>query len=167
MNNEPPKDTPVQLVFDHLLGRPYVDGENHCYKLARDFFRDNFDLELGDYVIPTNWDARKLDLIGKIHEKEGFEKVPDWSIKSLRPGDVLCIAVRSNNANHLAIYVGNNEIIHHPLAQLSRVESIGDFYLMSTMYVLRHPAVPDLRPTGTTVTIQELLDARYRPQAAA
>lgn len=157
----------VDLAFDHLTGRPYVPGKVHCYSLARNFFKDNFGVELGDYAVPHDWDADKLNLIEMIHEREGFEKLESWSMKTLRPADVLCVAVRSANPNHFVINVGGNQLLHHPAPQFSRVEPMRDFWRMNTCYVLRHPAVPDLTPVKTDVTLQELLDARYAVKAEA
>lgn len=158
----------MELTFEHLLGRPYdpISGF-HCYRLVRDFYRDNFGIEMTDYAIPNDWDANHLDLIGMIHEREGFEKVEGWTLKKLRPADLLCVAVAASNANHFMVNVGGNQLVHHPLAQLSRVDPMRDFWRMSTLYVLRHPAVPDLTPVLPATSIMELANARYRPQAAA
>lgn len=156
----------MNLIFDHLLGREYAPGRQHCYSLVRDFFRDNFALELSDYAIPHDWDADRLNLIEMIYEREGFRKLMDWSLKDLRPADVLCVAVRSANPNHFVINLGDNQVLHHPLMQLSTVAPMRDYWRLSTCFVLRHPSVPDLRPTFPSTSIQELLDARYRPQIA-
>lgn len=157
----------MELVYDHLLGRAYEPSRVHCYKLVRDFFADNFGLAMADYAIPHDWDADQLDLIGKIHEREGFEKIEGWSIRKLRPADVLCVAVRSRIANHLVINVGGNQLLHHPVDNMSRLEPMRDFWRMNTCYVLRHPDVPDLTPVKQDITIQELIDARYRVKATA
>ena len=157
----------MELAFEHLLGRQYVPGKVHCLTLVRDFYRENFGIDIPDYAVPHDWDANKLDLIEKVHGRLGFEKVENWSIKTLRPADLLCIAVRSSNANHFLINLPDNQVLHHPLMQLSRVDPMRSFYRMSTCYVLRHPSVPDLTPVKPDVTIQELLDARYRLEATA
>lgn len=157
----------MTVKFDHLLGRPYRVGVDHCLKLVRDFYADNFGTIIRDYAVPVNWNANDLNLIEMIYEREGFEKVTDWSLKSLRPGDLLAVAVRSRNPNHFCIYLGGNEILHHPLGELSRVEPLRDFWRMSTCYVLRHPNTPDLSSVLPTTTIKDLLDARYSVQAEA
>lgn len=161
------KEPLVSLQFDHLLGRSYVPGSDHCYKLVRDFYRCNFGIELRDYAIPHDWNSDQLNLIEMIYEREGMEKVQDWTLKTLRPGDLLCVAVRASNPNHFLINVGGNQVLHHPLMQLSRVEMLRDFWRMSTCFVLRHPAVPDLTPVLPFTTIEELLRERYCPQVEA
>lgn len=75
------------------------------------------------------------------------------------------MAIGASSANHLAVYVGDNLLAHHLFGQLSRAEPMREFWRRSTVYVLRHPAVPDLRPELTPVTIQDLVDARNRIDA--
>jgi cell wall-associated NlpC family hydrolase len=96
-----------------------------------------------------------------------MEKVENWSIRKLRPGDILCVAVRSANPNHLAVYVGGGNLIHHPFGQISRVEPMRDFWRMGTCYVLRHPQVPDLTVQRPKISIMELADGRYDVKAQA
>jgi cell wall-associated NlpC family hydrolase len=157
----------MKLEYEHLLGRPYVPGEVHCYKLLRDFYRDNFGIEAGNYALPNDWNADELNLIEMIWEREGMIKVEDWTIRNLRPGDVLCLAVNSKNPNHFAIYVGGNKLIHHAFGKFSCEETMRDFWRMATCFVLRHPAVPDLTPALPSSTLKDMADARYHPQAEA
>ena len=158
----------MELTYEHLLGRPYNARNGfHCYRLVRDFFWDNFRIALNDYAIPHDWNADKLNLIEKIYEREGFVKLEEWTLKTLRPADVLCIAHRAGNANHFVINLGGNKLLHHPLGQMSRVDDMRDYFRMSTCYVVRHPDVPDLTPVKKDVSIQELLNERYRVQAEA
>ena len=151
----------VDIDYQHLLGRQYIPGRVHCYALVRAFFADILDIQLSDYVIPHDWDADRLNLIEKIYPREGFAKVEDWNPATLRPADVLCVAVGSANPNHFVINPGDGNLLHHPLNQLSRVEPMRDFWRKQTCYVLRHPDVPDLRPAQPNVEIMELNRARY------
>lgn len=156
----------MELSYAHLLGRPYdADGGFHCYRLVRDFYRDNFGMELRDYAIPNDWDANKLNLIEMIYQREGFKKVEDWSIATLRPADLLCVAHMASNANHFVVNLGGNQVLHHPLGQMSRIDPMRNYFRMATLYVIRHPDVPDLTPALPDTSIKELLDARYQVQA--
>ena len=155
------------LKFEHLEGRPFEPGKTHCYTMVRDIYRDNFGIELTDYAIPVDWDGRGLDLVELGFEREGFFKVYEWDIRNLNPGDVLAVAIRSENPNHLCVYVGGNTIIHHLYGQMSKSEMLKDFWRMTTCYLLRHKDVksaPDKKPEPT---FEELLRARYLPQAEA
>lgn len=157
----------MELRYDHLLGREYKAGIVHCYSLVRDFYRDNFGICAGDYAIPADHDASELNLVELLFEREGMVKVEGWDLKSLRPGDVLCTAIRSSNPNHLVVYVGDNTVIHHMYGRTSCAEPLRDFWRMVTCYVLRHPDVPDLRPALPQTSIMELARARYFPEAQA
>lgn len=157
----------MELKYQHLLGKPHEFGGPDCFSLVRDFFKDNFDITIRNYARPQNWDADAVDLIGHAWEREGFLPVENWNIRKLRPADVLVMAVGSGNPNHFAIYIGENKIIHHLGNRLATEEILRDFWTNSTLWVLRHPDVPDMRPELPTVNIQELIDARYRPEAAA
>lgn len=122
---------------------------------------------LPDVAIPTDWNAETIDLIEMAYRTTGFSKVEGWSIRDLRPGDVLCLAVRSSNANHLAVYVGGNTFIHHPFGRMSCIEPMRDFWRMCTTSVMRHPDTPDLTPQLPTADIMDLIRERYRPQTEA
>lgn len=156
----------MSLKYEHLLGRPFTGiGRDDCLKLFRDFYRDNFQISIRDYARPHDWSSDKLDLMRLCYEREGFDLITDWKIKDLRPADVLCVSIGEANPNHFSIYVGDNKIVHHLYGQLSREEPFRDFWRNHTGFVLRHPDVPDLRPTYPDVDLMELLRARNSPPA--
>lgn len=154
----------VSIKYDHLVGRQYEASEANCYQLARAFFDDNFGLKLTDYAIPSDWDSDVVDLLEQLHEREGFEKIADWRIKDLRPGDVLCTAVGSKAPNHIVINLGGNLVLHHLRGRLSAAEPLRDYWRMVTCFLLRHPAVPDLRPVPPLIPLEEVLRVRYPHQ---
>jgi cell wall-associated NlpC family hydrolase len=154
------------IRYDHLVGIHFEPGVHDCFSLGRQFFVDNFGLVITDYARPTDWRADNLDLIGAAYEREGFEKITDWREKDLRPGDVFCMAIGESKPNHFAIYVGDNMILHQLLGRMSAAEPYRDFWRNCTSYLLRHPSVPDLRPTPPEHEIGSLLRARYNLQAA-
>lgn len=156
----------MTLRYDHLVGRPFTGlGRDDCFKLVRDFFRDNFSIVIRDYARPCDWSSDELDLMRLCHRREGFDILTDWRAPDLRPADLLCVAVGEANPNHFAVFVGDNQIVHHLYGKMSRVEPFRDFWRNKTSFVLRHPAVPDLRPTYPDVSIEELLRARNSVEA--
>lgn len=149
------------LKYDHLLGKRFTGvGQQDCYAMVRDFFKENFQIELENYARPNDWNADDLNLIEMIYEKTGFEKITNWKPKDLRPGDVLVMAINERNPNHLATYVGDSEIIHHLYGRFSSKEELRDFWFNSTCFLLRHPDVPDLRPIYPDVDILDIIRAR-------
>lgn len=151
----------MTLVWEHLLNRPFRWGERDCFALARTFYIENFGITVPDYARPTNWTAGLLDLPRLCYEKNGFEMHTDWKTADLRPGDLLLMAVGDTAANHFAVYVGDNIIIHHLFGRTSNEEPFRDFWRNSVCYMLRHPSVPDLRPVLPDTDIASLLRARY------
>lgn len=156
----------MELRYDHLVGKPFIFGEHDCLSLFRQFYADNFDIHITNYARPSGWSSDQLDLMRLCYEREGFEMVSEWKEKDLRPGDVLCMAIGESKPNHFAIYVGESKIVHHLAGRISRVDEWRDFFRQTTCYVLRHPAVPDMRPVYPNVTIEELLRERYQVGSA-
>lgn len=150
----------MTLIYEDLVDQPFIWGASDCLSLFRKFYKDNFGIEITNYARPTNWSSDKLDLMRLCYEREGFDLITDWKLKDLRPGDVLCMAIGEQNANHFAIYLGEGEIVHHLYGRRSTHEEFRGFYRNAMCYVLRHPDVPDLRPVYPDVDIRSLLDAR-------
>lgn len=148
------------LKYEHLLDLPFIWGAQDCLTLFRQFYLENFGIAIRNYARPVDWSSDELDLMELCHEREGFEKITEWKIKDVRPGDILCMPIGERNPNHFAIYIGNDELIHHLSNRLSSKETFRDFWRNHTSYILRHPDVPDLRPVYPDVDIMELLNAR-------
>lgn len=151
----------MTLDYDDLIGKPFTGvGEQDCYALVRGFFKTNFDIDMEDFVRPNDWNSDDLNLIEDLYERTGFEKIPNWKPKDLRPGDILAMAIGERNPNHLAVYVGDSAIIHHLYGRLSSKVELRDFWFNSTCFLLRHPAVPDLRPVYPDVDILDIIRDR-------
>jgi cell wall-associated NlpC family hydrolase len=150
----------MAIEYENLVGNPFQLGTYDCLRMVRDFYKQNFDIDIPNYARPTNWNSDTLDLIGLLHSKLGFEKVDTWK---LQPGDILATAIGTSKPNHMVIYVGDNMILHHKTGAMSAAETFRPWWKMVTCYVLRHPDVPDMTPVLPEVSIEELLRERYKP----
>jgi cell wall-associated NlpC family hydrolase len=150
----------VTLQYEHLIGAGFDWGHKDCLSLFRDFYKLNFNIEITNYARPSDWSSDKLDLMRLCYEREGFNMITEWKLGDLRPGDLLCMSIGERNANHFAVYLGEDELIHHLYGRMSSKETFRGFYRNSVLYILRHPDVPDLRPVYPDVDIRTLLDAR-------
>lgn len=130
----------MSLKIDHLVGIPFELGVRDCYALARDFYRDNFDLELTDYARPHDFAEKKLDIFGDLYRQEGF-KLLDVHPRDQKIGDGLLLAVGSTFANHCAVYIGDNKILHQVHGRFSEVSFYKGLWRNSSIAVLRHPSV--------------------------
>ena len=155
------------MRWDNLIGVAFLMGQNDCFSMTRNFFDQNFDMCFADYARPIDWDADNLNLIEACFGNEGFEKITHWTAADLRPADVMCMAVGSTNPNHFATFVGDNMMIHHLAYRLSSEEPYRDFWRTATCFVLRHPAIPDLRPVYPDIDLGEILRARLDFASAA
>lgn len=149
------------IEIDDLVGIPFRMGSNDCLGLFRRYYAAEYGIHITNYARPSDWESQTIDLIRACYEREGFEMITKWKVKDLRPGDVLCMSIGEGTANHMAVFVGEGDILHHPANRRSVREPYRDFWRTLTCYVLRHPSVPDLRPVYPDTTIEELLRARY------
>lgn len=148
------------MSYDHLIGRQFDMGRYDCFENVIDFYKAEFGISITRYARPTDWDADKLDIIGMTYEAEGFFKLEDWTLKNLNYGDLLCMAIGSHKANHLAVYVGDNKILHHKVASFSSEEMLRDFWRKSICYVLRHKNVPIVTTEKPTISVMDILNER-------
>lgn len=118
-----------------LIGRPFVYGALDCYTLIYDYYRRELGITLPYYVRDDvyGWWEHGQNLYAERFTEAGFV-----SVKSLQPGDVILMQVQSNVANHAAVYLGDNIILHHLIKQLSRRDVYGGYWQKHTAHILRH-----------------------------
>jgi cell wall-associated NlpC family hydrolase len=56
----------------------------------------------------------------------------------LQYGDALLMQLGSNLPNHAAIYIDDQQILHHIQGRLSSRDVLGSYYTKNTAMVLRH-----------------------------
>lgn len=135
-HTEPRLLSPSGWQADYL-GRPYIFGTFDCYSLAADFYEREFAIKLDRYQhlrIPRWW-SQNLDILGDEWASQGFVQVQDGQFQH---GDVLLIAMDSEVANHVALYVTGDIILHHLVNRLSRRETFGPYWLSRVKLHLRH-----------------------------
>lgn len=123
---------PIGIVPD-LIGRRWVLGVSDCYTLARDYYKKQ-DLELRDYVRNDVRTLYKESMFEKHFSENGFHVVSDTP----HVHDAFLIQVSANVANHVAILVDDDVILHHLQNRLSCREVYGGYWRRHTMYHLRH-----------------------------
>ena len=119
------------------VGRPYVFGTFDCYSLLTDFYEREFAIKLHPFaeLRIRNWWGRGYDILGDNWASQGFEPVTDGQFEH---GDLLLIAMDSSVANHVAIYVTGDIILHHLVNRLSRRETFGPYWYSRVKLHLRH-----------------------------
>lgn len=133
--------TPTGDVMAYT-GRPYVFGLLDCYTLAVDYYRKEFGI-----VLDRMEHTRIEDFWEKGHNffEEGFKKVGFEQMLNGEPakvGDAFLLQVGSNFSNHVAIYIGDDKILHHCTGRLSTTDIYGGgFWQKHTAFHLRHKSL--------------------------
>lgn len=149
------------MYYDNLIGLQFKFGKQDCYTLVRQFYAQNFGLELRNYARPNDFWVYNMNLYMDNFHKEGF-KAMDLRPEELRPGDALLMAVRSPTANHAAVVVEGGRILHHMIDRLSTVEDYKGPWRNRTLATLRHPGAVYVDPPSEAVSLLELLPDHVR-----
>lgn len=152
------------LKYDHLLGMEFVDGSRDCYEIGRDFFRENFGIELRPYARPHAWweaEQAGLNLYQNHFHDEGF-RVIDIPLRDLWEGDVFLMAIGSSVPCHAGIYVGEGKMLHHYYGRRSEVTLYKGLWRNATTAILRHHSIKVANTSVDTVNLMDLLPAHLR-----
>ena len=119
------------------LGRPYAFGVFDCWSLARDYYRREFGIVLGDQGREEGFWSRGEDLLGGGWKREGFVRLVDD--EEPKVGDLFLIQTNKFGIpDHVAIYIGNETILHHCRNRLSGRDLYGGYWKKHTTHHLRH-----------------------------
>lgn len=118
-----------------LVGRDWAHGILDCYSLIQDYYLQTLKIELPDFFRGYEWWMKGDDLYCDNFRKAGFEEV---ELSKIKTHDVVLMQVMSNVVNHGAIYLGEDQILHHLHRRLSCREVFGGFYRKHTIKVIRH-----------------------------
>ena len=117
------------------VGREFVFGVVDCYTLVRDWYAREWGLELADFSRRDQFWERGENLYVDNYASQGFRRI-DFS--ELAYGDLLLMQLGSFLPNHAAIYLGDQQILHHIQGRLSSRDVLGGYYVKNTAMVLRH-----------------------------
>lgn len=116
-----------------LIGREFYHGVNDCFSLARDYYATQLGIIVPDFKRDANWWDQGLDIISDNFKSYGFLQVD-----TVKQFDVLVMQVASKVPNHLAVYLGDDKIIHHCINRLSSRDWYDERAQRATKLILRH-----------------------------
>jgi proteasome lid subunit RPN8/RPN11 len=119
-----------------LEGMHFIWGFQDCYGLVRAYYRQEQKLYLNDYDRDENFEENHNDIIVKNFEKEGFKIIDN--IANIQNGDALIFKTVHALPQHLAIFVGDSKMLHHPQNALSRIDAFSDRWMSRIHLILRH-----------------------------
>ena len=117
------------------VGREFAFGVVDCYSLCRDWYKREMGLELDDFPRRDRFWERGENLYLNSYSSQGFRRIP---FEDLAYGDAILMQLGSELPNHAAIYLGDQQILHHVQGRLSSRDVYGGYYVKNTAMVLRH-----------------------------
>lgn len=120
-------------------GKPFVHGSDDCYGLVREFYKNEFNIELTNYARANNWWNEGQNLYMDNFKKEGFYLVDE--LEEPQYGDLYLIALGCSVASHAAIYVGENKVLQHVQDHLSSIDRYMGVFKNCTLARIRHKDV--------------------------
>ena len=117
------------------VGREFVFGVVDCYSLVRDWYKREWQLELDDFPRRDGFWDRNENLYLDSYKSQGFRQV---AFEELQLGDAILMQLGASLPNHAAIYLGDQQILHHVQGRLSSRDVYGGYYVKNTAMVLRH-----------------------------
>ena len=106
-----------------LIGREYSFGEQDCYSLVRDYYRQELNIELPTTVFEDDWWEKGLNYFDDLFDSFGFQKVDN-----LEKNDLIFFKVMAPIANHVGVYLGEDLFLHHAVNRLSCRESVNSVW---------------------------------------
>ena len=121
------------------IGRQFIYGVSDCVNLVVDYYQQELGIALDDSIhLARDWyqDVANYDRLKNALIQRGFALVDD-----LKANDVIVMQLGGQCPNHLAVYLGDNRILHHASETgLSRAEMYGAYWRHNTAFYLRHEA---------------------------
>ena len=122
-----------------LIGRKWVWGVTDCWSLCRDWYKEELNIELMDWVRPNSSEEFiKNPMFVDCFTKTGFrELLPE---EDLRYGDLLLMSIGSSGLNHIGVYLGQQTVLHHLQNRLSSRDLLDEWLLKCIGKRIRYAA---------------------------
>ena len=121
-----------------LYGRTWIWGKHDCWSLVTDYFLDKKQINLKFWERPKSIKTFcENPYFEKVLTGSGFKEVSKDNIIN---DDVLLMQGPDEKLNHVALYIGDQTILHHNIRQLSCRELYDLRYIEATKKVYRYEA---------------------------
>ena len=119
-----------------LIGRQFSKGVLDCYALVKDHYSEKLNIELPKYERPAVWhEIGNSYLLDNFRACGLFEEV---QIEDLQPNDCILMQIGSTVPSHVAVYTGDNKILHHVIGRLSGYDVYGGFWRKVSTHAFRY-----------------------------
>lgn len=114
------------------LGKKFKSGEQDCYTLGQEYFKEEFGIILPDFSRDLRSFLNNNNLFINNFKSLGFYKV-----SNIKKHDVILFQIVANIPDHIGIYIGDQYFIHHLVHNPSRKELYNGYYIDKTVMLLR------------------------------
>ena len=135
------------------VGRRFEYGITDCYTLFRDFYKNEFGIDLPNFARYDGWQNDGLNLYADNMPKHGFYLLGQG--EQLMYGDVILVCLYSPVPCHAAIYIGENKILHHVQDHLSSISPYRGVFKNCTASIWRHESRKNILPERKNYGITE------------
>ena len=119
-----------------LIGRQFSKGVLDCYALVKDHYSEKLNIELPKYERPAVWhEIGNSYLLDNFRACGLFEEV---QLEDLQPNDCILMQIGSTVPSHVAVYTGDNKILHHVIGRLSGYDVYGGFWRKVSTHAFRY-----------------------------
>ena len=127
---------PSGWTSDNLIGRQWAWGIQDCWSLICDYYKEKLSIDIKKWPRPkTIKNFAENPYFEKVLLGSGFVEVKSEDIKE---NDVLLMEGAYQKLNHVALYIGDQTILHHVIGKLSCREIYDLEYVQITKKVFRY-----------------------------
>lgn len=121
--------------YSKYLDKDFQIGINDCFSLVSEFYLDKFNIKLNNYNRQDGWYKSDPEVFLRNYRREGFGKSDE-----LKKYNILLLKLIETISfpHHMAIYLGDDTILHHPRDKKSIIEPYSKRYKEATYLILEH-----------------------------
>lgn len=129
-----------------LLSRSYVVGYMDCFSLVKDYYKQKCNIILPELTHPYRFVSSKdshpendrvYNILPDFFKDNGFACVTNLKKHDL----ILCKTAKIPSPVHSLIYIGENQVIHHPREQKATVEPFHFIIKQAITHTMRHKSL--------------------------
>ena len=122
-----------------LLGRPYVDDLQNCFRFIVDYYNKFNALKFADFNYCLDRQKGKFGEKAAYTIKSFIRKNRLYEVGDLKKHDLLLFKSDLYGFSHFAIFVGEDEIIHHEEKKLSTGTVLTSNHAKNIFKIFRNP----------------------------
>lgn len=121
------------------IGKEYIHGVYDCYSIVRRYYWQNYKIKLQDYARSYDWWNNGGNLYTSNIANSDWVEIKQ---QDLREGDLILMRIKDSVECHAALYIGDDQLIHHLAGRLSTTDNFGRWRKKMTRF-FKHKDKPE------------------------